>query len=76
MENKDIAVTVESIINQYINFDGMDYNSELLMDSLELVKIIVDIEVELDIEIPSEYLLESKWKTINEITTLVRAIVE
>ena len=46
------------------------------MDSMAFVQVIVDIEAELDIEIPDEYLLVEKMSTINKIIGIVKGLTK
>lgn len=62
---------IRTIVSKYTTNEMWDDESnifeDLEIDSLDFIKIIVEIETKLDLEIPSEFLEQERWKNINTI---------
>lgn len=68
-----IEIFNSSIDNAPINMDVLDKDlSELGVDSLLFIKIIVAIEEEFECEIPDEKLLISEMNTVNKIIGILQ----
>ena len=70
-----IDIINENIENCKINADKLDDDlSELGMDSMTFIKIIVDLEEEFDCEIPDSKLLFSEMNTVNKIIHVLKEV--
>ncbi|RAI89564.1 acyl carrier protein [Paenibacillus pabuli] len=81
-ENKkmEVNVLIFDIVKQYVSYDQetMTINSskELGLDSLQCIRMIVDLEKKFDIEIEDEGLLLENFKSVDTIVKLVNSILD
>lgn len=65
----NINSRLKFIVQRYISDINFDDNTNIFeladIDSVTFVRILVDIETEFSVEIPPEFLFESKWNCIN-----------
>lgn len=70
---------VRDIVEKYTNIEKWDDNSDIFetleIDSMNFVRILIEIEQELGKEIPSDYLVQERWKNINEIWRNVQNVI-
>ena len=70
---------VRDIVEKYTNIEKCDDNSDIFetleIDSMNFVRILIEIEQELGKEIPSDYLVQERWKNINEIWRNVQNVI-
>lgn len=73
--DKVIEILNSNIKNAKITNNLLDYNlSELGMDSIAFIKIIVDLENEFECEIPDSKLLIGEMNTVNKIIKVLNDI--
>ena len=67
--------TARDIVN--VDISNMDTEqTEIVMDSITFISIIVALEEEFDIEIPDEYLLLTEMNTISKMTDVISAVLD
>ena len=72
----DIAKKVVTILNETLESEEInDYNSELIIDSLLFIKIIIKLEDAFVCEIPASKLLLSELNTVTKITSIIESII-
>ena len=72
----DIAKKVVTILNETLEpEENNDYNSELIIDSLLFIKIIIKLEDAFGCEIPASKLLLSELNTVTKITSIIESII-
>ena len=72
----DIAEKVVTILNETLESEEInDYNSELIIDSLLFIKIIIKLEDAFGCEIPASKLLLSELNTVTKITSIIESII-
>jgi len=70
--NKLVEIIGENIENVHLELDQIDNDlSQLGMDSLAFIAIIVSIEENFEIEYPDEYLLASESNTIKKMAKII-----
>ena len=73
---------VIEIVGKYVMLNNEDENlyeqslTNMGMESISFVRIIIDLEEQFEIEIPDELLIRSGLDTIQRITEVVFAIVK
>lgn len=55
--------------------DGIDLVSEGIIDSFEVVNIVMELEEAFDIEIDAEEVIAENFKTLDSIVALVEKII-
>lgn len=77
IQEKILKIVNESIEDTEINLDQLETDlSELGMDSLTFIRIVVTLEEEFDIEVPDEFLLISEMNTIQKIIKIISSVLE
>lgn len=72
---KIIEVLNKNIDNSPINIENLDRDlSEIGVDSMQFITIIVALEEEFECEIPDEKLLISEMNTVNKIIEILQDI--
>jgi len=72
--NNDLVVEKDDVINVPFTIDGTNFNEATILDSFEIVSIIVEIENEFQIEIDDDDMLS--FKTINDLVNIVKSSLE
>lgn len=81
-ETSDILYTIIEIVNENIEnlkltSDKYDADlSQLGMDSIKFITIVIAFEEAFGIEIPDEYLLITELGTINKMKSVVSSVLE
>ena len=82
MESKLIRDVLLNILEQIdmqieLSVDAVDLKlSEMDMNSVDFIQMLILIEEKFNIEIPDEYLDINKFNTLMEIETLVKELIE
>ncbi len=72
----DISKKVLTILNETMKPEVIDdYDSELIIDSVLFIKIIVELEETFDCEIPMSKLQLSELNTVAKITSIIKSII-
>lgn len=70
--NKVLEIINANIENGEITSEQMEDDlSDIGLDSLTFIRVIVDLEEEFDIEIPDEYLLSAEMNTISKMADVI-----
>ncbi len=81
-ETSDILYTIIEIVNENVEnlkltSDKYDADlSQLGMDSIKFITIVIAFEEAFGIEIPDEYLLITELGTINKMKSVVSSVLE
>ena len=68
---KNQVLVVLKRVNESI-VDGVNLIEENIIDSFEVVNIVMELEEEFDIEIDAEEVVSENFETVDAITTLVK----
>lgn len=75
--DKVLKVLNANMENTEITFEQTEDDlSALGMDSIVFIRVVVALEEAFDIEIPDEYLLLTKMKTISKMTDVISAVLD
>lgn len=70
----NMVVTEDSVINLPFTVDGSNFNTEVVLDSIEIVTIIVEVENKFLIEIPDDYMIN--FRTVNDLANIVKEKID
>ena len=73
MNTNEILTSV--FVENGINFLPADPDSDIIMDSIEFVSVIVTLESEFNVEIPDEYLLMEKLRTFSQFHNMIESLL-
>jgi acyl carrier protein len=78
ISTQETALRIQSLLNPFIgNASNVDRAQDLLelgLTSMQMVNLMLSIEAEFDLTIPSKKLVPSNFRTIESIETLVREL--
>lgn len=75
---ENIVEVINSVIKDYeVTKEQTDLDfSEVGMDSISFIKMIVILEEEFNVEIPDSFLLFSEMNTVNKIKDILNSLIE
>lgn len=74
MEEKILKV-LEEINEDILSYEGNNLFDEGLLDSLQIVDLVVELEDVFDIDIDAKYVVEENFKTKKDIISFIRKMI-